>query len=218
MVVIESISNDYWASTFIVYGFTILRFIAMATVRILLGIIWYTLIIWCNVFHRYLLKEHSQPSGEITNQYCRDRLVKLAQAEIGVREKTNANDGERVEAYLKTAGLKKGFPYCAAFVSFIYAKEGFAKPRTAWCPDLFPKSRITGQYLAGNVLGIYFPELKRIAHVGIIENLRGDWCSSIEANTNPGGGRNGDGVYRRIRHRRTIHQVADWINKERSVP
>lgn len=34
--------------------------------------------------------------------------------QIGILERTNRNDGERVELYLKTIGLKKGNPYCLA--------------------------------------------------------------------------------------------------------
>jgi hypothetical protein len=32
-------------------------------------------------------------------------LIKRAQSELGVREKTDHNDGTRVEAYLKSVGL-----------------------------------------------------------------------------------------------------------------
>ena len=95
----------------------------------------------------------------------------------------------------------------------------------------------------GLVLGIYFPSLKRIGHVGLVEGLRGDFVSSIEGNTSCGdcrvaahprndegvyprndagaaergrnrgnGDREGEGVYRRMRHRRTICKYADWLH------
>jgi len=72
--------------------------------------------------------------------------------------------------------------------------------------------------LPGDVLGIYFPNLNRIAHVGIVEKLMGHWCVSIEGNTSVSGSREGDGVYRKIRHLKTIHSLADWIKKGRGLP
>ncbi len=67
----------------------------------------------------------------------------------------------------------------------------------------------------GLVFGIYFPHLKRIGHCGIVERLQGDFVVSIEGNTNVNGGREGDGVYRKLRHKRSIAKYADWI---RPVP
>ena len=39
----------------------------------------------------------------------------------------------------------------------------------------------------------------RVAHVGLVEKSEGDWLVTIEGNTNGGGSRDGDGVYRRRR-------------------
>lgn len=138
------------------------------------------------------------------------RLVELAQGELWVREGTGKNDGERVEGYLASVGLKKGQPWCAAFVSFIFKEAGYAAPRTGWSPSLFPSKRLVKAAAPGNVFGIYFPALKRIAHCGFVERSDEDWISSIEGNTGPGGGREGDGVHRRKRHKRTIYKYADW--------
>lgn len=138
------------------------------------------------------------------------RLVELAQGELWVREETGNNDGARVEGYLASVGLKKGQPWCAAFVSFIFKQAGYAAPRTGWSPALFPVKRLVKAAAPGNVFGIYFPVLKRIAHCGFVERANGDWISSIEGNTGTGGGREGDGVHRRKRHKRTIYKYADW--------
>lgn len=145
----------------------------------------------------------------------REGIVKLAAQELGVRERSGKNDGKRVETYLAVVGLHRGDPYCAAFVSFVYAKEGLAQPRSGWCPNLFPSSRITRETLPGNLIGIYFPDLGRIAHVGIIEQVHHDWCQSIEGNTNVSGSREGQGVYRRLRHIKTIYRIADWVSPGR---
>lgn len=181
----------------------------MATARLLLGI-----------FTFAFTGSFGLPGSNLLNRQsiCRSRIVELASAEVGVREQTGKNDGKRVESYLTLVGLHEGDPYCAAFVSWIFAKEGFAKPRSGWSPDFFPKSRITKSALPGNVLGIYFANLKRIAHVGIIEKTDHDWCLSIEANTNTNGSREGEGVYHKRRHLKTISRIADWISPERTGP
>jgi len=138
-------------------------------------------------------------------------LLSKARAEVGVREATGKNDGKRVVAYLKYVGLKQGDPYCAAYVSWCFQQAGYAKPRTGWSPDLFPAKRVVKNPAPGKVFGIYFPELKRIAHCGLVEAVDGDWVMSIEGNTNASGGREGEGVYERRRHRRTIRCYADWL-------
>ena len=138
-------------------------------------------------------------------------LLRIARAEIGVREKSGRNDGKRVEQYLHCVGLNRGEPYCAAFVSFCFKQAGHAAPRTGWSPDLFPSKTLVKQPVPGNVFGVYFPELKRIAHCGLVSGLHTDWVMTIEGNTNASGGRDGEGVYARRRHKRTIRCYADWL-------
>ena len=65
----------------------------------------------------------------------------------------------------------------------------------------------------GDVFGLYFPEKKRIAHVGFIDQWDGTWMISVEGNTNVSGSREGDGVYRKRRLVRTIYKVARYINE-----
>ncbi|RZK71588.1 MAG: peptidoglycan-binding protein [Pedobacter sp.] len=134
----------------------------------------------------------------------------VARSQLHVREKTGKNDGVEVEGYLKYVGFAKGNPYCAAFVSWCFCKAGYVAPRTAWSPALFPASRLVKEPVAGLVIGIYFPELKRIAHCGLLERMQGDFCETIEGNTNSEGSREGNGVFRRLRHRRTIKAFAKW--------
>lgn len=138
-------------------------------------------------------------------------LLSIARAEIGVREATNRNDGARVEEYLAAVGLKKGDKYCAAYVSWCFKKAGYLAPRTGWCPALFPKDRLVKEPFPGCVFGLYFPSLKRIAHVGFVERIRGKYCVTIEGNTNPEGSREGGGVFRRMRYRKTISKYANWL-------
>lgn len=145
----------------------------------------------------------------------RELILRIAQSQLGVREATGKNDGVDVEKYLKYTGNKKGAAWCASFVSWVYGKAGFVQPKTAWSPSLFPLARQTFKPSAADIFGMYFLNLKRIAHCGLVEKQRGNWISTIEGNTNLAGSREGDGVYRKLRHRRTIKTFANWIDQTR---
>lgn len=139
-----------------------------------------------------------------------ERLIPIAMAELWVREKTGKNDGKRVEEYLASVKLKKGDPYCAAFVSWVFQQAGYELPRTGWSPALFPAARLAKAAAPGNVFGIYFPVLKRIAHCGLVVSSRSDWVNTVEGNTDASGGREGGGVYQRLRHKKSIRLYSDW--------
>lgn len=192
----------------------------MATIKLLLGIFCFAITGSIGLLKRDLLvqKVTERVLVPVDEMKQRLRLVELAVMEIGVREKTGRNDGIRVEAYLASAVLKKGLPWCGAFISWVYQQAGYARPRTGWTPALFPSSRLARSALPGNLLGVYFPKLKRIAHVGLIEKLEGEWCVSVEGNTNSQGSSEGDGVYRKRRHVKTIYQIADWVKNGRRIP
>lgn len=141
----------------------------------------------------------------------RDLLVSVAAGELGVKEATGRNDGLRVEEYLQYSGLKKGDPWCASYLSWVFKQAGFGRPCTGWSPALFPLSRRTTDPLPGDVYGIYFKSLGRIGHCGLLERRHGSWVFGLEGNTNVDGGREGNGVYRKVRHVRTIDCFANWV-------
>ena len=137
-------------------------------------------------------------------------LLNIARSEIGVREKTGKNDGARVEEYLHAVGLHRGDPWCAAWISWIHKQAGYPGPRTGWSPSLFPLNRLVKEPVPGDVFGVYIPSLGRIGHCGIIEKVVSDYRYTLEGNTNNSGGAEGDGVYRRMRHKRGIRKYANW--------
>jgi hypothetical protein len=153
-----------------------------------------------------LAKAISPQGGE------RSRVLRIARAEVGVRELTGKNDGKRIAEYLAYTGIKVPAAYCASYISWCFGKAGYNKPRTPWSPAMFPACRIVKEPKPGDVLGIYFSELKRIAHVGLVAEIRGEWLVTYEGNSNNNGSRNGDGVYQRLRHKRTVNKYADWIS------
>jgi hypothetical protein len=143
-----------------------------------------------------------------------EKLLAVATSELHVRE-NGSNEGIRVQSYLNYVGLPKGHPWCAAFVSWVYGQSGYAYPRTAWSPALFTKSKQIKEVAPADVLGIYFANLRRIAHCGLVVSVSHNWVNSIEGNTNLAGSREGDGVYRKRRHIKTIYAFARWWPAER---
>ncbi|WP_083256943.1 CHAP domain-containing protein [Arcticibacter eurypsychrophilus] len=153
-------------------------------------------------------------------------LEGVYQREIGVREQSGNNDGAKVEEYLKYVGLKRGSPWCAAFVCWSLAQAGIENPRSGWSPDLFPGVKICWQRSSGvqlnslkslasvpcqgDVFGIFFPSKNRIAHVGFVDSWGEKYVITVEGNTNEAGSREGDGVYRKRRLIISIYRVAKW--------
>jgi len=165
------------------------------------------------------------PDGE---EAARQELQSIYSNEIGVREETNQNDGKRIVEYLNYTGLSEGYAWCAAFVSSCFKEAGYREPKTAWSPSLFPSKRIIWKRNGGavmrngksklpkkgDVFGIYFTNLKRIAHAGFVDEWGDTYVITVEGNTNEGNSRDGDGVYRKRRPLSSIYQVADWINSK----
>lgn len=142
---------------------------------------------------------------------------------VGVREATGNNDGIDVEKYLASVGLGKGYPWCAAFVNYNLKACNASSASSAWSPAWFPESKIIltrGWFVnagtlpqPGDVFGIYFPDKKRIAHVGFIHEWKGNSAVTVEGNTNGAGSREGNGVYKKIRLTKQIFAVSNWIDK-----
>jgi hypothetical protein len=158
-------------------------------------------------------EQHPVLGSRVLNDKKTDasKLLQIATLQVGIREASGKNDGKNVEQYLQSVGLKKGDPWCAAFVSWVFQQAGYKKPRTGWCPALFNAKVNQSKAEPGAVFGIWFPDLHRIAHVGLVEKVEGKWLISIEGNTNLPGAREGDGVYRKRRPLRLIYRLANWL-------
>jgi hypothetical protein len=178
----------------------------MATIRIFLGIVCFAFLGRDSLFSsNRITAVPEKASAE------REKLLRIAKNELGTREASGQNDGPKVAAYLHYVSFRQGNPWCAAFVSWVFGQAGYPAPRTAWSPALFPESKRRKKIAPAMVFGIYFNNLKRIAHCGLVEGQDGDWLLTIEGNTNMAGSREGDGVYRKRRPLKTIKYFAEWI-------
>src|SRR5678809_581871 len=138
------------------------------------------------------------------------KTAERAARDIGIREK-GKNAGKRIEQYQATVGIKKGQPYCIAAVC-TWIKEACAELGCGHeilfsysCMRFLEYARKTGHAMMPSELG---PE--HLPCVGIVDHGKGlghaflivgmdDYGDlvTIEANTNGGGSRDGDGVYNR---------------------
>ena len=153
----------------------------------------------------------------------RDKLIELANQQVGVRELTGNNDGEMVEMYLHSVNLKKGDPWCAAFLGWLFSGLGIDNPKSGWSPSWFPPDKVVYKNdwrkdfvaLPGQVGGLYFKQKNRIAHVFLVEYQDEKNYYTIEGNTNIAGSREGDGVYRKIRSKQIVYAIADFISEDK---
>ena len=148
-------------------------------------------------------------------------LISLAQSELtkNIRE-ASQNQGPEIAKYWTATTYPEGYtnrePYCAAFVCWLFMTA--AAERTV--PFSLPMSPVAYDFEgwasenAGK--GVFFAEtpqagdiftLSTASHVGLVVGVTGQMITTIEANTNSAGSREGDGVYNRVRPISTIRKI-----------
>lgn len=139
-----------------------------------------------------------------------DAVLRFAKSQLYVRE-IGPNAGQVVEQYQKFCGATKGDPWCACAVSWCgkcALESDWPLVVTASCQRLYVDAKAKGLVRdapkRGDIFLLWHPELERYAHTGFVENVGqlgpdGIPFDTLEANTNPGGGREGYGWFRRKR-------------------
>lgn len=138
------------------------------------------------------------------------KVLATAVAETGVTEEPpGSNAGPRVEEYLAAVNLKKGDPWCAAFVAWVgvhaVGDDAWMPPNVGGVATLGDWAKREGVRMlkpkVGDVFLLYFAKLRRFAHTGFVTekpDAAGKW-GTIEGNTSGGGSREGWGVFARRR-------------------
>ena len=148
-------------------------------------------------------------------------LIAAAASFVGLGEDGADNHGQMVELFLREVRQPPGEPWCAAFVHHVgywshfdhqIGKSSWPLPATASCYDLGDFARqhklIRTEPRAGDVFLLYFKELRRFAHTGIVVSVdscissdddAAFVCTTIEGNTNADGTRNGRLTLRKTR-------------------
>jgi hypothetical protein len=148
-----------------------------------------------------------------------EEIVRIAKAEVGVREVGNTNCGVRVNEYKAATWLnpKKGWPWCAAFVCWVIREalissgvkqtKTFKRPRTAGAWDFenwsieqdsttWMRRPHGNDIMAGDIVVFTF------SHIGIAVSSP-DKMGNVtvaEGNTDDAGSREGGGVYFKTRN------------------
>jgi hypothetical protein len=155
----------------------------------------------------------------------RERILAEAAKLLGTTEATGRNDGEAVDRFLATVGLKGSrAPWCAAVLRYIFDAAGLRTigPRSAWSPDWVRNATWTRANggktpLPGDVAGIFFPSKGRIAHVVLILKW-GPSVRTYEGNTSPDAApgsaadREGGGFWSKRRLQSQIHSARNWLD------
>lgn len=136
----------------------------------------------------------------------KSRVVPTAEQFVGwVTEATRLNDGPWVEAILRLTGNRKGDPWCASFVTMVldiaYRGKNPLK-RSASCDVLLEDARGKGWLTPEPSVGDVFLVMRApndAVHTGVVARAGTRTVLTIEGNTNPGGSRDGWGVFARER-------------------
>lgn len=151
-------------------------------------------------------------------------VLSKARGEIGYSRWTDPQQGTKYgRYYAKLTGSsyygQNGVPYCAMFVSWVFAQVGATCPGLpeAYCPYILSKARNAGAVLSskqsakpGDVILFDWGGDGVCDHVGIVEKNFGSYVQTIEGNTSSGTSgsqSNGGVVARRTRSWGTVKAV-----------
>lgn len=140
------------------------------------------------------LKDNGIAQNAILDKDCRTLMVEAAKCFIGVREKTNNNDGKMVELIQKTSGGKKGYAWCMYFVqtciAYAEVKTGLKSKikSSGSCADVRTNSeaemKVKNIPLQGAV--ILWIHKNGNGHTGIVVAADEETFFAIEGNTTGG--------------------------------
>lgn len=158
-------------------------------------------------------------------------MVTTALGEVGVTESGCANCGPRVEEYLASVNLGRGYPWCSGFCHWSFRRCGnileparsfAAAAQFATAHEVFRKGQLRDDEEAsighpmrrisedGMTFCLWYGNLNRIGHVGLIVGEDDDYLLTVEGNTSEAGSREGTTVKKRKRLKSTIYRINDW--------
>ena len=151
----------------------------------------------------------------------RQKLIDIAKREVGVTE-VGSNTGKRIREYQAATTLDgTGWPWCSAFVCWCireWGKDPEVLAALGKTPAQFEKWRFKSaaafdaeSWGRKNGMEVMEADSKPIlrtgdlvtfdmSHIGLVADDRGGKIFTIEGNTGPSGGRDGDGVWDKVRN------------------
>lgn len=142
---------------------------------------------------------------EYTKLPANIRALHQARSHVGERESGGNNKGPFVERILARLGLAPGTAWCATFVTTCLIDAGVPSkylpkgPAAVynWYKDAERLGCLLEKGDRGDLVFRIQPNKK--GHIGFIAERRSFLARTIEGNTGPDGGRDGDGVYEKHR-------------------
>ncbi len=149
---------------------------------------------------------------------------------LGTEERPKgSNWGKDVKNMLNSVGINFPAPWCAAYVRIICRNTCISCPVSGYVPNwsngiwkekvVFDKKKAGRSILQtevrrGDIATIYFSNLGRDAHIFIVLGVteKGN-IITIEGNTNPGGSRDGYGVFVRVRELWQVSKIIRLIEQ-----
>ena len=132
-----------------------------------------------------------------------------AASQIGVTERPSGSNKVKYNtAYYGREVSGKSYPWCMAFVWWVFRQAGFSLYKTASCTALVERYReaspgqiVRANYRPGDIVFFDFSGKRaKTEHVGIVESVAADGTlTTIEGNTGTGNDANGGAVMRRKR-------------------
>ncbi len=145
-----------------------------------------------------------------------ERTLSIALTQVGVREERR-NRGREIDQYSIDIGRDptKADPWCSIFVCAMFRRAadqlGIKNPvpLTAGCWNIDQRSPARVKSKVPTPGAIFLTKGRK--HTGlVVEVLPGEWLRTVEGNTDPGGSREGDGVYDRKRRFSEIELYLDF--------
>ena len=156
----------------------------------------------------------------------RQRLVEIARRDVGQME-TSRNQGPAIKKFWPATSYHEGYadrqPYCAAAVCY-WIREWLKDKEVLAAFNMTPARAEAWRCKSAAAFGWYDWAKKRglltmndgpenvlhvgdlmvfdCSHIGIVRGDDRSFVYTIEANTGPGGGRDGDGIFEKNRLRR----------------
>jgi hypothetical protein len=153
----------------------------------------------------------------------RDVIVRICTEELGTKEDPAGSNCVKYNTWFYGKPVHgKVYPWCGAFVSWVFAEAGIQLPRIGYlrgfagCPyaveNLKKWGRIVTKPLPGDVVFFDWNGDGRFDHTGIfIRDNRGGFFQSIEGNTAYGNDSNGGEVMLRERTYKTAIFVRPFV-------
>ena len=139
----------------------------------------------------------------------RDAVLAIAEWQVGVIESPFGSNRVKYNTdYYGRTVSGAAYPWCMAFVWWVFREAGFSLYKTASCTAFVnryrvyaPRQIVTSGFRPGDIVFFDFSgSRKKTEHVGIVAGVVGSTILTIEGNTGTGNDANGGAVMKRRRN------------------